>query len=188
MILTMKTTMSLQKLGLSSLLVILLFINIYLCFIIIHRPSLNVDTIPHVKDFTRYVELCVELENKDIDDIFSAIDGGQDIIYPIVFFIPPFACGTCVDNQIQAIKDFAEGNFISLTFISPENNERDLRVQLSDAEGNYQIIPYVSNKVTNESILKCSVPLLFKMTDSSFASMFVTSQWHPQMTISYITK
>lgn len=181
-----KVTTLLQKFGLSSFVILLLLVNIFFGVIILKTPKpMEQYNVISTKELEFYVQMNASISEDmvtySINSIMPNLIGRH-----MVLFIPPYPCSSCVDIQNQTLCEYAEKSLFDLLVVVPYEHERDIKAQFSEIKEGINIKTYDKHHIPVESILTLQSPLLLKINQGAVEDFFITSQWNPQATITYI--
>lgn len=181
-----KVTTLLQKFGLSSFVILLLLVNILFGMIILQKPkSMDHSNVISTKELEFYIQMNASISEDiltySLNSIIPNVIGQH-----LVLFIPPYPCSSCVDIQNQTLCEYAEDSLLELLVVVPYEHERDIKAQFSEINEGLNIKTYDKNNLPTESILTLQGPLLIKINHGIVEDFFITSQWNPQASITYI--
>lgn len=179
--------MSLQKFVSGSIIVLLLCINLFFCTIILRNSN---SQMPHNSaaqdELLYYTESAANLNKERITLTIVSIIPNLIHYKSTILFIPPNPCGACVDTQNQTLaENSAICQALKIVILVPKEWERDIKSQLFEIQ-NIQILPYDTNFVSDDMILRLQSPVFFQMNKTSIEDIFITSIWNTQATISYL--
>lgn len=154
--------------------------------LILKKPkSMDHSNVISTKELEFYVQMNASISEDiltySINSIMPNVIGRH-----LVLFIPPYSCSSCVDIQNQTLCEYAEKSPLELLVVVPYEYERDIKAQFSEIKEGVNIEAYDKNHIPVESILTLQGPLLLKLNQGAVEDFFITSQWNPQATITYI--
>lgn len=178
--------MSLQKYGLISLSIISLGMNIVLCaYILRHKKAQDNNDVATF--FASYVEdnarICVE----DINEFLTSHQISLELLPELCILVPPYPCGACIDNTIDAVLPTIRELALDACIIVPKERARDVRVKFAAAPS-VGILEYTISSDETNIVYSIDSGILLCRSVTQGEAFFISSPWNSAACLTFIDK
>ncbi|MBQ7195725.1 MAG: hypothetical protein IJS07_08865 [Bacteroidales bacterium] len=170
-----------------SAIVALLVVNIVFGILLLNNTIVNERTgVPRAElrhSQMLQASLCVSRLNGEFARL--SLTGTADNGAAICFFVPPSACGACLEIQQSYLLEYASSSINRIAVFTPSEKYREMFAYFSDCK-NVKIVLYNKDELLLHELYMLQAGLFFKTVDGDIEDVYIPSPTIPEMTKTFL--